>query len=482
MTLAVPRDLQYALLEFIAHINAEDYDNIPQDFINLGFSPADVSLERLQSSGITEGLSFAFRQLSAGGGPKKMQERVKEEFKERYGSNLTDIELRDAARAEMLTRMEAQLANEGVDVKGVTNVMEEMSRRNRELFALPPYVLYVARAFSTLEGIGLSIDENYAIVRECYPYLARRLFTDKSPRAKSALRGMLGLTDSDTTASVQHQSSLGISPGLAAVREGVNSSSATNKPTKASSALSPKKLIEMTDNFSSYTAATASVDRDGAGRTEAAKEFTRLLLDKEGSTLQEILVEEAAKLGDAATRSMLRQLLVDSAFAKAVSSSLRAPKDVLDRSDQLAAFLPENIKRALIHNPADLPQLIDDLLSLTNEDERLLTTASELQEVLGGRFENSQLRGSLVDNLSDGASIVPSIPDFTPALRGLFDDAETREFVLEQLSNVPSLGRKFGAGLFRRAAYRAMNSPILPEEARKQLSDVNNRVADVIDV
>jgi hypothetical protein len=39
----------------------------------------------------------------------------------------------------MVSRMEAQLAAEGVDVKGVTNVMEEMSRRNRELFALPPY-------------------------------------------------------------------------------------------------------------------------------------------------------------------------------------------------------------------------------------------------------------------------------------------------------------------------------------------------------
>ncbi|EED88072.1 predicted protein, partial [Thalassiosira pseudonana CCMP1335] len=138
MTLSVPNDLQYALLEFIAHINTENYDAIPQDFINLGFSPENVSLERLQSSGITEGLSFAF-----------------------------------------------------LDVKGVTNVMEEMSRRNRELFALPPYVLYVARAFSTLEGIGLSIDENYAIVQECYPYLSRRLFTDRSPRAKAALRAML---------------------------------------------------------------------------------------------------------------------------------------------------------------------------------------------------------------------------------------------------------------------------------------------------
>lgn len=39
MTLTVPRDLQYSLLEFIAHINTEDYDALPADFINLGFSP-----------------------------------------------------------------------------------------------------------------------------------------------------------------------------------------------------------------------------------------------------------------------------------------------------------------------------------------------------------------------------------------------------------------------------------------------------------
>ena len=96
--------------------------------------------------------------------------------------------------------MEKQLASEGVDVKGVTNVMEEMSKRNRELFSLPPYVLYVARAFSTLEGIGLSVDEDYSIVQECYPYLSRRLFTDRSPRAKAALRAMLGLDAGVTVA------------------------------------------------------------------------------------------------------------------------------------------------------------------------------------------------------------------------------------------------------------------------------------------
>lgn len=432
-------------------------------------------MERLQSSGITEGLSFAFRQLSKGGGPKKMQERVKEEFQDRYGSDLSDVELQKAARAEMLERMEEQLASEGVDVKGVTNVMEEMSRRNRELFALPPYVLYVARAFSTLEGIGLSVDENYAIVQECYPYLARRLFTDKSPRAKKALRAMLGLSEDSSDTMVE--SAMGVSPGLAAVKAGVNGGDAGKK----AGGLSPKKLLELTDNFSSYTAATATVDRDGEGRSAAAKEFAKLLLGKDGSSLQDILVEEAAKLGDAATRSILRQALVESALAKAIAGSLRAPKDALDQSEQLASLLPENVKRAMIDSPADIPRLVDELLYPTSEDERLLSTARELQEVIGGRFENTSLRSAMAENLSDGASIIPSTPDISPALRGIISDEETRDFVIEQLGNVPSLGRRFGAGLFRRAAYRAMNSPVLPEEARKQLSDANNRLADVID-
>jgi hypothetical protein len=49
-----------------------------------------------------------------------MQERVKEEFKERYRSDLTDTELHNAAGAKMLTRMEEQLALGEMDVKGVT--------------------------------------------------------------------------------------------------------------------------------------------------------------------------------------------------------------------------------------------------------------------------------------------------------------------------------------------------------------------------
>ena len=96
-----------------------------------------------------------------------MQQRVRKELQDRYGTEDKD-EIRKLARAEMVQRMEDQLAKEGVDVRGVSNVMEEMSRRNRELFQLPTWVLYVVRAFSTLEGIGLSVDESYAILKESY--------------------------------------------------------------------------------------------------------------------------------------------------------------------------------------------------------------------------------------------------------------------------------------------------------------------------
>jgi predicted unusual protein kinase regulating ubiquinone biosynthesis (AarF/ABC1/UbiB family) len=154
MTLAVPSDLQYAILEFIAHINTEDFDAIPEDFVNLGFSPAG-KVDLLRSSGMTEGIALTFRQLNKGGGVKKIGERVKEEFKSRYGSNLSNEELRNKAREEVMERLEEQLKGDGgVDVKGVTGVMEEMSRSNRDIFKLPPYILYVSRAFSTLEGIG----------------------------------------------------------------------------------------------------------------------------------------------------------------------------------------------------------------------------------------------------------------------------------------------------------------------------------------
>lgn len=49
-----------------------------------------------------------------------------------------------------------------------------------------------ARLLSALgavpQGIALQADPDYSIVKECLPYLARRLLTDDSPRARQALK------------------------------------------------------------------------------------------------------------------------------------------------------------------------------------------------------------------------------------------------------------------------------------------------------
>lgn len=473
MTLDVPKDLQYALLEFIAHINVEDYDAIPQDFINLGFSPPDVTAERLQSSGITEGLSFTFRQLAAGGGPTKIQERVKAEFLDRYGSDLSDEELRDAARSEMQERMKAQLASEGVDVKGVTNIMEEVSKRNRELFSLPPYVLYLARAFSTLEGIGLSLDENYSIIQECYPYLASRLFTDRNPRAKKALKAMLGLSD-DTAAAAAHDPNSALALVQQATRE------ATSDDAKKREGLSPAKLVEMTEGFASYTSSTTDVDEVGKGQAKAATEFSKLFLDPEGSTLQDILIDETAKYGDALARRALRAALVDNPAARATSTLLRGPKQLLGDND---AFFPTPLKSLLVDTPAGLPDMIESLVASTEEDDRIIATVEELRNAVGPMVTDGIASRSMMP--SDSGDGSPSQENnnnnVLSTVSDLLSDEEARASIAEQLPGVLALSRRMGAGLLRRAAYRTEQAHELPEETRKQLADLNTALAEAVE-
>ena len=59
------------------------------------------------------------------------------------------------------------------------------------LFQVPPYFAYIAKSFSVLEGIGLSVDDNYSIVDETLPYISKRILTDPSPRTAGALESFL---------------------------------------------------------------------------------------------------------------------------------------------------------------------------------------------------------------------------------------------------------------------------------------------------
>ena len=106
------------------------------------------------------------------------------------------------------------------------------------------------------------------ILKECYPYLAKRLFTDDSPRAQEALRAML------------YGAGGGARGGPKSLQKEEYSSSS-----KGGLTLSPDVLFEMSDGFTSYTSSTSSAE-EGAGNLLAQRELANLILSEKGNFIQ----------------------------------------------------------------------------------------------------------------------------------------------------------------------------------------------------
>merc|ERR1712032_1495212 len=129
-------------IEAIAHLINRDYTEIGQDFINLDFIPKGTD-----TTPIVPALTKVFDVALAGGGAKSIN------FQE-LAADLAEITFEYP-------------------------------------FRIPPYFALVIRAISVLEGIALVGNPEFAIIDEAYPYIARRLMTDDSPRLRAALRYMV---------------------------------------------------------------------------------------------------------------------------------------------------------------------------------------------------------------------------------------------------------------------------------------------------
>ena len=105
MTLQIDPNLQYSLLEFVAHLTAEDFDELPEDLVRLGFLKPE-KLDFARRSGVLEPLKYFFRQAGKGGGAKGVRTRVFDEYRTKY-PGLTDDELRVEMRAEMKVCVDA---------------------------------------------------------------------------------------------------------------------------------------------------------------------------------------------------------------------------------------------------------------------------------------------------------------------------------------------------------------------------------------
>jgi len=188
MTLDTPESLQYSLLELIAHLTAENFEEVPQDLVNLQFLKRE-KVDLMVKSGALEPLYYFLRQANMGGGGTKVRERIYEEYRQKY-PGVDDEELRTYMRAEIKAQSE-KMAERASAVTGISMKVEDLQRENSDAFTIPEWFLYTSRAFLTLEGISLSADPDFSIIKSCFPYVAKRLVGDDSPRSQKALRDLI---------------------------------------------------------------------------------------------------------------------------------------------------------------------------------------------------------------------------------------------------------------------------------------------------
>jgi len=268
-----------AYIEHIAHLVSGDYDPVPTDLVTLGFVPEGMEDDIIQSQ-VVGTLANVYGQWSAGGG---------------------------AAR---------------VDVNALFNQIQDLSRKYGNLFRVPPYFFYIARAFAVLEGIGLSNDEGYSVVGECLPYVAQRLISDEDPRISNALASFI----------------YGSQKGL------------DRQP-------SPERLKYLATGFSSYMAATRN------DNTSAAKEASKLA-DQLASLVLGRVPNGSETNGEASNgrrvAPALQDLLLDE-IAKVVGANARrfASSWKLPGSGSLGLMTPDTSDEQVLANAQEIVSMAE---------------------------------------------------------------------------------------------------------------------------
>lgn len=333
-------DQKYGMIEAIVHLINRDYSEIGQDFINLDFIPKGTDTRP-----IVPALTKVFDVALAGGGAKSIN------FQE----------------------LAADLAQITFDYP----------------FRIPPYFALIIRAISVLEGIALVGNPNFAIIDEAYPYIARRLMTDKSPRLRKALRYMVygkeGSFDAENLIDMlqaleKFTAIRDDGDGSAFKVDGVRGS----KRVGAAGDFVGSQLVDVSNRDSDidggrFRVATLPVTMPvtTANNDErTVREALRFFFSPEGEVFREFMLEEVVAVVDASGRGALRELA---------------------RSLGLSNVPIPSFFRAL--NP-----------DLTDKDRRLVSQIRKLVDFLFGDFEGAASSNRL-------RQLVPVLREYAPQLR-----------------------------------------------------------------
>ena len=185
-----------------------------------------------------------------------------------------------------------------INVNQVIAQLQDLTAKNGNLFMIPAYFAYIAKAFSVLEGIGLSNNPNYSIVNECLPYVSKRLLTDSSERTGGALSTFVfGKEKNDIDRIIDY-----------------------------------KRVKQLVTGFADYsTSASGALLGVNQTRTELIDELSEqifdLLVTEDETPLQNIVLEQVAKIVLSNSRSFFSELRERSGFLPSGRSVLGAVVD-----------------------------------------------------------------------------------------------------------------------------------------------------------
>jgi hypothetical protein len=137
----------------------------------------------VQEAGVIDLLTRAYSKRAEGGGfanfdvPGLLNEL--QGLAAKSGSSIFQIVRASAPRRAQLVALHRPRRADGASDGRAAHAGASVSQ--------PPYFAYIAKAFATLEGIGLQADPGYSIINETLPYISRRILTDPSPRTAGAL-------------------------------------------------------------------------------------------------------------------------------------------------------------------------------------------------------------------------------------------------------------------------------------------------------
>ena len=137
----INKQTQQALIRATLHLVNREYEALADDFISLGMLPSGSD-----RSEIIPALTSVFQTVMARG----MGNLSFGDFSEKLGTTMYKYK-----------------------------------------FQIPPYYTLLVRSLTVLEGIALASDPSYKVLGAAYPWVARRLLTDKSVELRDTLRALL---------------------------------------------------------------------------------------------------------------------------------------------------------------------------------------------------------------------------------------------------------------------------------------------------